>query len=450
MKSQTETLRSGHRKIYVIVCSLLLISCTGGFRSSSPSLGFASSAEIPRGPSDLPSPGTNPAPSNPGNGSPPGQPPSGGSSNAPATLYPLPAGPLKYFGYWGGVLDGLASIQEQRDHVNFTYVTGGSAHTVQVAAAAGLRSIIAVPGANDSSWDQWANEVAPQLPNILAFLLEDEPDCQRSGQGNQMYNNVIVLGQRIRARFPGAKTIITLGCVFVDGPAVVPSIPLPTVVDYVAVETYGFGYSANQRAQYQVIANYIGNRGIFMMPGGIEWFGTDAVLAESARVLYEYAKTDSRVIGLFPFMWYSEKYNTSDNSPPKQPNGPEAPIGNKGVRDLPNLRARLTEIGKEIIQGRVPAASSSEISIPPSQNPSTGQVTTGLLRICYTYGGMPVAGVNLQSGSVTATTGNNGCYETTVAFGDYSVVATHSSVPGWRDTNTIHHFSNPTILNRNF
>ena len=92
------------------------------------------------------------------------------------------------------------------------------------------------------------------------------------------------------------------------------------------------------------------------MPGATEGYGTESQLIAKANDIYNYATTDSLIIGVFPFDWYSDNYDCAgagvfcgNGVPPMNYSIPV--IGGKSARDLSNLRAQYVQIGQLLMSG---------------------------------------------------------------------------------------------------
>ena len=163
---------------------------------------------------------------------------------------------------------------------------------------------------------------------------------------------------KVHANFPGAKTMLTVGCAFWS----YSNFRIPSGIDYIAVESYGStGDPGTTRSEWmtklQSLKGYMNSsQRIFLMPGATEGYGTETQLIQKANDIYAYAQTDPLVVGLFPFDWYSDNYDCASagifcgNGVPAT-NYAIPVIGNRSARDLPNLRARYVQIGQAIMKG---------------------------------------------------------------------------------------------------
>lgn len=253
---------------------------------------------------------------------------------------------LQYFGYWPGSVSAGGSVDEQKDHVNFTFAVGfgwnDNAKEEQgdagPALAAGMKLLMQAPDPDDPHWNDWAAKIEPIRGSIFAFFTMDEPDCQCGGdlaKLDQLLNKVAQEARMVKNRFPGARAMMTVGCIEGIGRGN-PHYRIPAEIDYLALEAYQT--KAVWLDHLAILRTYMNSsQKLFLMPGATIGYGKESELIQKANDVYEYAKTDPQVIGVFPFDWYG-----GDKNEP-------------GVRDLPNLRARYTQIGKEIIGGATPS-----------------------------------------------------------------------------------------------
>src|SRR5260370_24488850 len=133
-------------------------------------------------------------------------------------------------------------------------------------------------------------------------------------------------------------------------------------IDYIAVESYGSsGDPATTRTEWmsklRLLKSYMNSsQRIFLMPGATEGYGTESQLIQKANDIYTYAQTAPLVVGVFPFDWYSDPYDSASagvfcgNGVPAT-NYSIKVVGNRSARDLPNLRARYTQIEQSIRNG---------------------------------------------------------------------------------------------------
>ncbi|HEX4923869.1 MAG TPA: hypothetical protein VFV50_07275, partial [Bdellovibrionales bacterium] len=101
-------------------------------------------------------------------------------------------------------------------------------------------------------------------------------------------------------------------------------------------------------------------------------YGDDASLIARANDILAFAQSDARVIGIWPFTYYSYDYNCADagvfcgNGIPAE-NYNIKPRGGAGVRDMPGLRTHFYNMGKTITgqNTRNPPSSSMQTIDPP-------------------------------------------------------------------------------------
>ena len=266
---------------------------------------------------------------------------------------------LQHFGFWAGSLAPQGSIVEHKGSVNFTYLQAGFSGTLSdQAVASGMRLLVPSPDFSDTNA---VNAIKPYTNSVLAFFMMDEPDCVAGGDIstlNTLLTSIETEIVKVKANFLGAKTMFTVGCSFWS----YSNFRIPTGIDYIAIESYGStGDPATTKSEWLAKINYLksymnGDQRIFLMPGATEGYGTESQLIQKANDIYNYAQTDPLVIGVFPFDWYSDTYDCASvgqfcgNGVPAT-NYSIPVIGNRSVRDLPNLRARYIQIGQAIMHG---------------------------------------------------------------------------------------------------
>src|SRR5882672_969351 len=266
---------------------------------------------------------------------------------------------LQHFGFWAGSLAPQGSIVEQNGSVNFTYLQAGfSAPLSDQAVAAGMRLLVPSPDFSDANA---VNAIKPYTNSLLAFFMRDEPDCVAGGNTNTLntlLTSIETEVAKVHVNFPGAKTMLTVGCGFWS----YSNFRIPNGIDYVAIESDGStGDPGTTKNEWLAKLNHLepqmnGSQRIFLMPGATEGYGTESQLIEKANDIYNYAQTDPLVIGVFPFDWYSDNYDCASvgqfcgNGVPAT-NYSIPVIGGRSARDLPNLRARYIQIGQSIING---------------------------------------------------------------------------------------------------
>jgi len=266
---------------------------------------------------------------------------------------------LQYFGFWAGSLAPQGSIVEQKGSVNFTYLQAGFSGTLSdQAVASGMNLLVPSPDFSDANA---VNAIKPYTNSLLAFFMMDEPDCVAGGDTNTLNTLLTSIETeivKVDANFPGAKTMLTVGCGFWT----YSNFRIPNGIDYIAIESYGStGDPGTTKSEWLAKINYLksfmnGSQRIFLMPGATEAYGTESQLIQKANDIHTYAQTDPLVVGVFPFDWYSENYDCASagvfcgNGVPAT-NYAINVIGNRSARDLANLRARYIQIGQAIMHG---------------------------------------------------------------------------------------------------
>ncbi len=256
---------------------------------------------------------------------------------------------LQYIGYWPGSVDARGSIAEQRGAANVTKAITiarnphsgewGDVSAFALARAAGMRVLMNLPEGDDRyRFDEWAATIRPYADQILAFFIRDEPDCMSGGQPDllaRLLDEVEEDVRRVQSAFPGARAMMTLGCF---NALVRPWFRMPAGITDIAIECY---HGRGQWAEWLVALEP------FLAPAHRVWLmphaygpatapddrayvprADDEIMFEAATI-YDYAKTDRRVVGLLPFAWYD------------------------GIRDRPLVREYLAGVGREIVEGRV-------------------------------------------------------------------------------------------------
>jgi DNA-binding beta-propeller fold protein YncE len=270
-----------------------------------------------------------------------------------------PASDLKYIGFWPGSLAPQGSIVEQYGYANFTFLEGGfSATLADQAIALGMKLLVPAPDFSDSAA---VNAIKPYTNSIMAFFMMDEPDCAAGGNTttlNTMLTSIETQVANVDANYPGAKTMITLGCGFWT----YNNFRIPSGIDYIALESYGSTADpATTKTEWLDKLNrlraYMNSaHRVFLMPLAVESPATESQLIQKADDIYNYATTDSTIIGVFPFDWYSDSYDCAGagvfcgNGIPAMRY--DIPVnGAKSARDLSNLRAHYVQLGQMLMSG---------------------------------------------------------------------------------------------------
>jgi hypothetical protein len=267
---------------------------------------------------------------------------------------------VQYFGFWAGSVAANGSIAEQRGTVNFTMGAGPGASGDQ-AVAAGMKLMFFAPDFTDPNVQSQLDAIRPYATNMLAFFMMDEPDCVANGDTaklDQLLSSIESNIVQLRISFPQVPTMMTVGCAFWS----YSNFRIPQGIDFIAVESYGSsGDPGATRDEWlsklTFLKSYLNSsQKIFLMPGATEAYGTETQLIQKANDIFAYALTDPLVVGIFPFDWYSENYDCASagvfcgNGVPTT-NYSISVIGNRSVRDMPNLRARYIQIGHSIMNG---------------------------------------------------------------------------------------------------
>lgn len=255
---------------------------------------------------------------------------------------------LKYFGYWPGSVSGFTSIADHAGSCNITKVIsvawnqnsnswGDPSEDFRLVKEAGLQVLMNLPEGDDRTrFAEWAEVIKPYADQIFGFFMMDEPDCVGFGQPAKLLNLLEQIETDIRevqAHFPGARTMMTLGC-FHD--PVPPWFRLPKGLTDVAIEAY---HGRHQWLTWiERLFPYLDAHKLWLMPYVAPFTGpeylpmSDAEVIFEARTIYEYAKEDQRVVGIFPFMWY------------------------EGARDRSVVRDYFARIGREILARQIQPA----------------------------------------------------------------------------------------------
>src|SRR5262249_48688554 len=104
-------------------------------------------------------------------------------------------GPLQYFGYLPGQGGAAGPISEQGGpgkgtngpqlEWNFICSCIMGLEGVALAEAAGVKMIMWLPDADDPGvhWNEWVAALRPHVANLVAFLVQDEPDAYAFSRG---------------------------------------------------------------------------------------------------------------------------------------------------------------------------------------------------------------------------------------------------------------------------
>ncbi|PYK02250.1 MAG: hypothetical protein DME23_02075 [Verrucomicrobia bacterium] len=267
---------------------------------------------------------------------------------------------LQHFGFWAGSVAAGGSIIEQRGFVNFT-MGAGPGPSADQAVALGMKLMFFAPDFTDPNVQDQLDAIRPYATNMLAFFTMDEPDCVAGGNNarlDQLLASIESQISQLKLSFPDVPAMMTVGCAFWS----YSNFRIPRGIDYIAVESYGSsGNPGTTRTEWmsklRLLKSYMNSsQRIFLMPGATEGYGTESQLIQKANDIYTYAQTDPLVVGVFPFDWYSDNYDCASagvfcgNGVPTT-NYSIKVIGNRSARDLPNLRARYTQIGQSIMNG---------------------------------------------------------------------------------------------------
>jgi len=267
---------------------------------------------------------------------------------------------LQHFGFWAGSVAAGGSVIEQSGFANFT-MGAGPGPSADQALALGMRLMFFAPDFTDPNVQDQLDAIRPYATNMLAFFTMDEPDCVAGGNNarlDQLLTSIESQISQLKWSFPEVPAMMTVGCAFWS----YSNFRIPRGIDYIAIESYGSsGDPATTRTEWmsklRLLKSYMNSsQRIFLMPGATEGYGTESQLIQKANDIYTYAQTDPLVVGVFPFDWYSDNYDCASagvfcgNGVPAT-NYSITVIGDSSARDLPNLRARYTQIGQSIRNG---------------------------------------------------------------------------------------------------
>ena len=267
---------------------------------------------------------------------------------------------LQHFGFWAGSVAAGGSVIEQRGFVNFT-MGASPGPSADQAVALGMKLMFFAPDFTDPHVQDQLDAIRPYATNMLAFFTMDEPDCVAGGNNARLdllLSSIESQVSQLKLSFPDVPAMMTVGCAFWS----YSNFRIPRGIDYIALESYGSSVDPGATrtewmSRLRLLKSYMnGSQRIFLMPGATEGYGTESQLIQKANDIYTYAQTDPLVVGVFPFDWYSDNYDCASagvfcgNGVPAT-NYSIKVIGNRSARDLPNLRARYTQIGQSIMNG---------------------------------------------------------------------------------------------------
>jgi len=293
---------------------------------------------------------------------------SGGSAPSNIGIFGAGSHHIKYFGYWPGAVSSEQTIAEQVGHVNFT-------RSIQFAWNANAQSVVGGTAAsqtrdmgigflfdyvdyeNTQEWNAWINAMKPYENNIVAFLLADEPD-NWSSSPSETKAILEARATKIKSAFPNTPTMVNFTPAFI----IDPQWQMPQGIDYVSFDCYGpWENCGNTGYAYPLLHAGLkqklrAGQKIFLINDGFvaevrrstNNYLTEDQLVDLANKYTQLAITDTDVIGMMPFMWLSDD-------------------SFQGVRDLPRLRSKFTEIGSAIITN---STSHPPTSPTPTPTPS--------------------------------------------------------------------------------
>jgi hypothetical protein len=132
--------------------------------------------------------------------------------------------------------------------------------------------------------------------------------------------------------YPNAHFMINLDGTFKDD----REFRLPDGYDWFGLECYGrLGMDVGAcKTRFDALMRVIPANGrVWILLPTVEGYGPDSLLASNAAAIYDWARSEGRIIGLIGFVWQGELM---------------LPFYERGARDLPILRQVLTRIGREI------------------------------------------------------------------------------------------------------
>jgi hypothetical protein len=235
---------------------------------------------------------------------------------------------LRYYGYYAARLTnaGGDNIPEAagRSNLNWVNISDPDAYRPEVLNSCAPSSCVVYTGNEffscDSTgmachlysdyaarWQNLVNAVMPYQSRIAAFYLLDEPQFRGATSGELQ-----TAAQTIKATFPTTKIMMVEA-----GPAVTPSLVVPSDVDWVGFDWYCKPIATISTTLKTLESRMSAGQSAFLLPedaplaecGGAAGHATDADIAALQHQYFTLAAADPRVIGLMNFgFWTSQDW----------------------------------------------------------------------------------------------------------------------------------------------
>jgi hypothetical protein len=190
------------------------------------------------------------------------------------------------------------------------------------------------------------------------YLLLDDADAINFTPGlwANAKKDLEVKSSSLLARNHAAHPMIVLDGTFMQ----IDHFSLPVGVDWIAIECYGRlgnDSSSCKRRFDSLVALLPADASVWIiMPTETE-FGDEDFLVDNARAIYNWARGESRAIGLIGFVWQSELLATpqmlAKRARMRVISASHRPLA---TRDLPKLKATMLEIGRQITGRSIPGS----------------------------------------------------------------------------------------------
>ncbi len=283
---------------------------------------------------------------------------------------------LKYFGYWdctGCQYDIDNVIANQRDHVNTTSVMSvaeypaGSKNGVFIdyweslskARKANQKIVIGWPFFDDIDVDRtvaasrliaWLNIIKPYEREIVAVNVADEPDCNHNAtflswdeaSCKRMRLKLEANISALKSILPSTPAWVNYTSAFVYGiERNFEGYRLPMNVDWVSLDCYVpthtcFAGTSLETLTRALERNLRSDQKIVLVPPAFQGqeipghYLTPQIIVGLAEEYYQLALRHPQVIAIFPFIWENSN-------------------GKIGASNVPEIRAKYSEIGKKIL-----------------------------------------------------------------------------------------------------